>query len=99
MIRHVVIWKLRGPSDAERRAQAGRVRDALLGLVGKIPGLASLEVGLGAGASPDEGDVVLVTTHESWDALRVYQQHPDHQAAARVIGELRVDRRVVDFEL
>ena len=98
MIRHVVIWKLRGPSEAERRAQAKDVARALVGLRGNIPGMTALEVGLGSGAAAEEGDVVLMTTHDSWDALRAYQQHPAHQEVARLIGELRVDRRVVDFE-
>lgn len=98
MIRHVVMWKLRGPSDEERRAQAEQVRGALLGLVGKIPGMTNLEVGVGKAHGEQQADVVLSTTHDSWQALEVYQQHPEHQAAAKLIGELRSERRVVDFE-
>ncbi len=99
MIRHVVMWKLRGPTDSERNAQAEQVQLALLGLVGKIPGMSSLEVGLGSASGEQLCDVVLTTTHDSWQALEAYQNHPEHQAAAKLIGELRVERRVVDYEL
>ncbi|MGC4089224.1 MAG: Dabb family protein [Polyangiaceae bacterium] len=100
MIRHVVMWKLRGPSPAEKREQAARVRRALENLRGKIPGMTSLEVGVGAFQDNEQhADVVLVTSHDSWQALDEYQKHPAHQAVAQLIGELRVERRVLDFEL
>jgi hypothetical protein len=98
MIRHVVMWKLKGPSEAERRAQALQVHAALVGLRGKVPGMSSLEAGVGKAEGEQACDVVLVTTHDDWAALEAYQQHPDHQRVAQLIGELRVERRVVDYE-
>src|SRR5512135_2199834 len=43
MIKHVVMWKLRGTSLEEKREQAARVRAALEALRGNIPGMSSLE--------------------------------------------------------
>jgi hypothetical protein len=99
MVKHVVTWKLRGPSPEDKRAQAERIRDTLESLRGKIPGMSSIEVGIGAPSDAERGDVVLVTTHDDWRALDAYQEHADHLAAAKIIGELRIERRVVDFEL
>jgi hypothetical protein len=99
MIKHVVMWKMRGPSFEEKHEQAKRVRAALIALQGKIPGMTELEVGLGPGGAEEVSDVVLITTHEDWKALEEYQNHPDHKVAAQLIGELRVERRVVDFEV
>lgn len=99
MIRHVVMWKLKGPTVEEKREQAERVRVALLTLPGKIPGLLDLEVGLGSFEGDDQADVVLISSHESWEALAVYRDHPDHLAVARVVSEVRAERRFVDFEL
>ena len=98
MIRHVVMWKLRGPSEADRRAHAEQVRAALLGLRGQVPGMSSLEVGVGTTYGEQQCDVVLSTTHDDWAALEGYQKHPAHLEVAKLIGELRVERRVVDFE-
>ena len=98
MIRHIVMWKLRGPSTAEKRQQAEQVKAALLGMMGKIPGMTQVEVGIGTASGEQEADVVLSTTHDSWQALAEYQQHPAHEPVKQLIGGLRIERRVVDFE-
>jgi hypothetical protein len=99
MIRHIVMWKLRGPSPEERRQQAEQVRSTLLAMRGKIPGMSSMEVGLGLVSGEQEADVVLTSTHDSWEALAAYANHPDHEPAKQLIGALRTERRVVDYEL
>ncbi|HVY29070.1 MAG TPA: Dabb family protein [Polyangiaceae bacterium] len=99
MIRHIVMWKLRGPSPEERRAQAEQVRGALLGMRGLIPGMSQLEVGLGTVSGEQESDVVLTSTHDSWQALDDYQKHPAHEPVKQLIGSLRTERRVVDYEV
>jgi hypothetical protein len=99
MIRHIVMWKLKGPSVEEKRRQAEQARAALLGMLGRVPGLTQLEVGIGTGSAEDEADLVLSSTHDSWQALSDYQGHPAHEPVKKLIGELRTERRVVDFEL
>jgi hypothetical protein len=98
MIRHIVMWKLKGPSAEERRSQAEQVKAALVGMLGKIPGMSQVEVGIGATSGEQECDVVLASTHDSWQALADYQQHPAHEPVKQLIGSLRTERRVVDFE-
>ncbi len=99
MIRHIVMWKLKGPSADDKRDQAQRARDALLGMFGKVPGLTQIEVGIGAVSGEQEADLVLSTTHDSWQALSDYQVHPAHEPVKKLLGELRTERRVVDFEV
>ena len=99
MIRHIVMWKMKGPSAEEKRAQAEQARAALLGMMGQVPGLMQIEVGIGATSSEQECDVVLTTTHDSWQALATYQTHPAHEPVKQLIGGIRAERRVVDYEL
>ena len=99
MIRHIVMWKLKGPSPEQRRSQAEQARAALLGMLGKVPGLTQIEVGIGTIVGEQEADLVLSSTHDSWQALSDYQNHPAHEPVKKLIGELRVERRVVDFEV
>lgn len=99
MIRHIVMWKLRGPSAAEKRSQAEQASAALLGMFGKIPGMTQMEVGIGASSADDQADLVLSTLHDSWQALEEYAQHPAHEPVKQLIGGLRLERRVIDFEI
>lgn len=99
MIRHIVMWKLRGPSLEEKRSQAEQCRAALLSMLGKVPGIQQMEVGIGPGKADDESDLVLSSLHDSWQALKDYATHPDHEPVKQLIGSLRTERRVVDFEV
>ena len=72
---------------------------ALQSLLGVVPGMSSLEVGV-AGAGDEHGaDVVLISTHDDWEALAAYQKHPAHLEVARLIAEFKTERRVLDFEV
>ncbi len=99
MIRHIVMWKLKGPSAEDKRRQAEQAREALLAMFGKVPGLTQIEVGIGGISGEQEADLVLSTTHDSWQALADYQTHPAHEPVKKLLGELRTERRVVDFEV
>lgn len=99
MIRHIVMWKLKGATAEEKHGHAEQARAALLGMLGKVPGLRALEVGIGAAVDEQEADLVLVSTHDSWAALMDYQNHPAHEPVKKLLGELRSERRVVDFEV
>ena len=98
MIQHVVMWKVKGDSVDERRANTKELAAALQGLSGKIPALQSLELGLSRTDGPQVCDLVLITQHEDWDALNAYQSHPEHQAIAPTVMRLTRERRVVDYE-
>ncbi|MDF3065801.1 MAG: uncharacterized protein K0R38_1402 [Polyangiaceae bacterium] len=99
MIRHIVMWKLKGPTVEDRRLQAEQAREALLGMFGQVPGLTKMEVGIGLVSGEQEADLVLTTTHDSWEALAAYAEHPAHEPVKNLIGGLRTERRVVDYEL
>ncbi len=88
MIRHVVMWKFKEGTDLQK------IKQELEGLNGKIPGLLSLEVGIEA----DGG--VLISDHDSWEALDTYAKHPLHVAAADTfVRPFAVSRQAVNYEL
>jgi len=93
MIKHIVMWKLRNKADAEI------IKDNLEALVGKIPGLLKLEVGIDFSDSEQSADVVLYSELESREALKGYQSHPEHQAVVPLVKAAAVSRSVVDYEV
>lgn len=99
MIRHVVMWKVRGAADDEKRANVERLKEAFLGLRGRIPGLLHLEVGVDTSRVDYACDVVLVSDFESQAALDAYATHPEHLRVRQELGDLRSARHQVDYEI
>jgi hypothetical protein len=97
MIRHIVMWRVRGETPAERHTGRELVKRSFEGLRGRIPGMMSLEVGLDISDVDYACDVVLVTDFESKEALAAYATHPEHLRVREVLGELRIARFQVDY--
>jgi hypothetical protein len=98
MITHIVMWRLKA-SDAEGKAAApAEIRDALEGLLGRIPQLRSMRVHADALPARGEFDVVMVSEFESEADLDAYAVHPEHQAVVALIRERVNERAAVDFE-
>ena len=93
MIRHVLAFQL---SDRDHDAE---IRERLTGLVGVVPGLVSMDVEPDLGTVESNWDMVLVSLHESAEALAAYQTHPAHVEAATFARQFMTARAVVDYEL
>lgn len=98
MIRHIVAWKLNPTDDGARATAIEEMRSALEPLVGVVPGLLALTVRPDVAVADGNWDAVLVSDHESLDALQAYQTHPAHLEAAAVPKRYAVERACVDFE-
>ncbi len=98
-VRHIVTWKLSGETVADRDAQASEIIAALQPLVGRIPGLRSLEVRRNTLNHDDNWDLTLVSEHDDAAALAGYAVHPEHVAAGAVVKQHAVSRACVDFEI
>ena len=96
MIKHVVVWKLKDPS--QRDAHAAAVKGALEGLRGRIAGLLAIEVGVDIGYDSAADDVCLYAEFSDRAALDHYQSDPLHLAAKAVVGTYVTGRRTVDWE-
>ena len=99
MIRHIVMWRLKSRPAAGGHLEAmDRIEQNLAALRSAVPGLLRAWLGLNQADSADASDLVLCCEFHSWDALRGYESHPLHHELRAIIGPLRAERRVVDFE-
>jgi len=98
MIRHIVLWRLKGDSPGEKAKLAGEIKSALESLNGKIPGMLFLQVGFDFSRTPDSSDIALYSEFESREALDAYQKHPEHVKIMPFVSASRIERRAVDFE-
>ena len=100
MIKHIVVWRLKESAHGNDKATNARlIKTKLEALMGKIPGMLKMEVGMDCSAIENSGDIVLYSEFVSHQALDEYQSHPEHQAIVPFITEARNERRVVDYEI
>ncbi len=95
MVKHIVTFKLTGTPE-ERKAVAGRFREALLALPAQIPVLRSIEVGINENPA-ETWDVVLTAVVDTLGDVERYSKHPAHVAAAALLAGHKQDRACVDY--
>ena len=100
MIKHVILWQLKDElSNEEKQKVAQNIKESLEALVGKVPGLTEVIVNIHP-LSSSNADVMLDSTVESEEALKNYQTHPDHVAAADTYVRPYIKNRVcMDYEI
>ena len=97
MIRHIVMWNVRGETPAEKASGIAQVQKSFNALMGRIPGLLHLEIGVDTSRVDYACDVVLYSEFESQAALDAYGIHPEHQRVKRELADVRVARYQVDY--
>jgi quinol monooxygenase YgiN len=99
MIKHIVMWNIRGSSPQEKAHGIHQLKLAFEGIRDKIPGLRCLEIGVDASGVDYACDVVLYSEFESQAALDAYATHPEHLRVRNELDGLRVTRHQVDYAL
>ena len=94
MITHIVTFKLRDPSP-EHLAHCKGLLD---GLVGVVPTLRTMLVGVNVVDSPRAHDLGLIATYDDLDGLQAYQVHPAHEEVASYLRASSETIASVDFE-
>lgn len=99
MVKHIILWRLKEELSAEQALQIkAEAKQALEGLNGVIPGLISLTLHTG-GLTSSNADMMLESVFENEAALKGYQNHPAHLAAANgYVRPYTAQRLCLDFE-
>jgi len=98
MIKHIVMWNVRGDDAATRALHIEQLKAAFESLRGRVPGMLQLEIGVDESRIDYACDVVLYTEFDSREALAAYADHPEHLRVRRALGDLRIARHQVDYE-
>ncbi len=97
MIKHIVMWNIRGDTPAVKTAGIEKLQRSFESLRGKIPGLTLLEIGVDASQVDYACDVVLYSEFDSQAALDAYATHPEHLRVKNELADLRIARHQVDY--
>jgi len=100
MVKHMILWKIDEKFSADEKQKI--MEDAkceLEALKGKVPGLIDIKLQIEKLPSSN-ADMMLDSTLESEEALKGYQVHPDHVAAANnFVRPFTSERLCLDFEV
>lgn len=100
MIKHIVMWKLKEQAlGATAVENAERMKQMLEALMGVVPTLGHIEVGVDIFGDTPSCDCVLYSEFASREDLDIYQAHPAHQKCVAFVREVAEERRAVDYEI
>lgn len=100
MVRHIVVWRLKEPAALTPQSPGWiAMQKNVEAMRAGIPGLKQVDLSLDQSRTPDSGDLILHSEFESWAALDGYQVHPLHEDFKKLLGPLRNERRMVDYEI
>ena len=97
MIRHIVMWNIRGDTPAAKAEGIALLKRSFETLHGRIPGLLHLEIGVDASGVDYACDVVLYSEFDSQASLDAYAVHPEHLRVRAEVADLRIARHQVDY--
>lgn len=101
MVKHIILWTLNPELSESEKLQVKRdIKEGLEGLAGKVPGLMDVKVNIDGRLPSSNADVMLDSTLESEEALKVYASHPAHVAVAdSKVRPYTVQRSCLDYEI
>lgn len=93
------MWRfIDGAEGQPAKAHAEWMKEHLEGLVGVVPEIRQLEVGINQSENAAAFDAALTLVVDDAEALARYKIHPAHQAISAHCKAVRSDRVVVDYE-
>lgn len=96
MIKHIVCFKLKNPTEEECRKAA----DVLLSMKGNVELLRDIQVGIDFLHSERSYDLILEVVLDSKEALDAYQVHPYHvNVVKKHMHAVRETSVAIDYEL
>ena len=100
MLKHIVMWRFKdGVNGKSRNEHAQWLKEHLEALVGVVPEIRSLEVGVNINPAEASYDAVLISEFDSFETMQRYQVHPAHLEVAAYCKEVCELRADVDYEI
>lgn len=98
MVNHIVMWNFKPEIQEEEKAGLkAAMEENLKSLVGKVPGLLTVDF-VNNPISSSTHDIALVTTLEKAEDIAVYAKHPEHvKVADTYVRPYVQDRACLDY--
>ena len=98
MVRYCVMWKFK-PSDGKTSKElAEDVKEKYESLLGLVPGLTSIEIGINSNDGKTSYDAVMIADFESWEALAAYKADTMRDNVIEYVKTIAEVRAKVEYE-
>ena len=98
MVRYCVMWKFK-PSDCKTSKElAEDVKEKYESLMGLVPGLKGIEVGVNRNEGKTSYDAVMLADFESWEALAAYKADTLRDNVIQYVETIAEVRAKVEYE-
>jgi len=95
MVVHIVLFQFK---EENKKANMIQAKQMLENLMGVVPTLRSMDVGLNFSAEERAMDLSIITAFESKEGLNAYAVHPEHLKVVDFIKTVVEYSKVVDYE-
>ena len=100
MVKHIVMWNLKeSPGGRTKEQNLEEMKIRLESLKERIETIKYFEVGINFNNTQDAYDIVLYSEFRDREGLDMYQKHPEHIKARDFIRKIRLEKKVVDYEI
>ena len=97
-LRHIVMWRLKEEAEGHSRHENMlKARDILLQFANLTPGTELFEVGIKTDGLDCTSDLILNSVFKDEEALKAYQNHPEHLAIKPFMKAVVEQRSCMDF--
>jgi hypothetical protein len=96
MIKHIVMWRLK---EENKEKNALILQEKLMNLMGVIPEIIDMEVGINVNSADSCFDVVLSSLFVNMEELGKYQVNPLHREVAEYLKTIQLEKAFVDYEI
>ena len=94
MIVHIVLFQFK---DEHKKANMIQAKQILENLMGAVPSLRSIDVGMNFSEEERAMDLSIITAFESKEDLEAYAVHPEHLKVVDFIKSVVEYSKVVDY--
>ena len=95
MVVHIVTFKFK---EENKKANIIQAKQILENLMGAVPSLRSIDVGVNFSTEERAMDLSIITVFESKEGLDAYAVHPEHLKVVDFIKTVVEYSKVVDYE-
>ena len=94
MIVHIVLFQFK---EENKKANIIQAKQLLENLMGAVPSLRSIDVGVNFSTEERAMDLSIITAFESKEDLNAYAEHPEHLKVVDFIKTVVAYSKVVDY--